>query len=202
MNELDSIEGPLKEKVADLVRKGVKLEADLAAANKTISKRDVALEKLGALRKDADNAIQALASDLESVRKQYENEVEDLQGQIFTLNKKVELLSSENAKLKTGEGVDIEAIINAPEFADIKDFLEDSTGDELIRRINEAHPEWDLSFLTGGGVESSTAHAEDLEGTGTDENRGVDPTEAGTEGVDPNEVDPEVVIPNSVSPDF
>lgn len=54
-------------------------------------------------------------------------------------------------------GVDLEAIIDAPNFSDIKDFLEDSAGEEFIRRINEAHSEWDLSFLTNGGVDSSTA---------------------------------------------
>lgn len=45
------IEGPLKEKVVDFVCKGVKLEADLVATNKTFNKRDAAIEKLGVLKK-------------------------------------------------------------------------------------------------------------------------------------------------------
>lgn len=54
-------------------------------------------------------------------------------------------------------GVDLEALIDSACFAPIKDLIQDSTGDELIRRIKDVHPDLDLSFLTGGVVDSPDA---------------------------------------------
>lgn len=38
-------------------------------------------------------------------------------------------------------------MVDLPSFAPIKECIEDATGDELVRRIQDVHPEWDLSFL-------------------------------------------------------
>lgn len=77
-------------------------------------------------------------------------------------------------QLKVGEGLDLEAFIDSDAFTSIKDSIEDATGDELIRRIKEVHPDLDLSFLTA--VEPSSSPVSNVE-------RGVDKAE-------PKKVDP------------
>lgn len=49
--------------------------------------------------------------------------------------------------MKEEKGIDFEALVDLPSFAPIKDCIEDATGDELIQRIKDVHPEWDLGFL-------------------------------------------------------
>lgn len=88
----------------------------------------------------------------------------------------------ENEKLKGGEGVDLEAVIDSAEFAEIKDFIEDVVRDELTRRINAAHPKWDLSFLTDSGVDPKSSEINRDDGIAGEKGAEVDPIEGGKMG--------------------
>lgn len=139
LGELADIRGPLKEKLLDLSRQLSKTESELEVANRVNKRKDDAIAKLEKLKSDADTVVDALKADFEDLQKQKEYEIE--------LHSRIELLSEENKSLKAGEGLDFEALVDLPSFAPIKDCIEDATGDELLERINEVHPEWDLGFL-------------------------------------------------------
>lgn len=85
----------------------------------------------------------------------------------------------ENKKLKRGEGVYLEAVIDSAEFAEIKESMEDVVVDELIRRINAAHPEWDLSFLIEGGIDPKASKIDRNGGTTGEKGTEVDPIDGG-----------------------
>lgn len=98
-SEFESIEGPLQDKVPDLIQKLAQNGIDLAIANDVIAWKNFALEKKQSqiqklidlaienegiakalersesLRKKADDVIEALTSDLEAARKKGEVEV-------------------------------------------------------------------------------------------------------------------------------
>lgn len=73
--------------------------------------------------------IEVLRSDMDVTHKKNEIEVEKFNDQIAGLNDKLDQLLEENKKLKRGEGVDLEAIIDSDEFAEIKDCMDDAVGD-------------------------------------------------------------------------
>lgn len=88
---------------------------------------------------------------------------------------KVDVLTPIEGMFDHGEGVDLEAIIDLDEFVEIKESMEDAIADELIRRINAARPEWDLSFLTKGGVDPKASEVDRSDGTAGEKRAEVDP---------------------------
>lgn len=144
LGELDAIRGPLREKLLDLTRQLAETESELEVVNQVNKRKDDTIAKPEKLKSDADTVIDALKIDLDDLQKKKDEEAADLQSRITQLSDEVELL-------KEGVGLDFETLVDLPIFAPIKDCIENATGDELIRRIKEVHPEWDLDFLIGGG---------------------------------------------------
>lgn len=173
--KFESLEGSLRDHIADLVRQLAEAEKEVESANILLKKRDEALTRSETLKKEADEVIEVLRSDMASAQKKKDVEVEKLQDQIVGLHQKVDQLLEEIEKLKGGEGVDLEAVIDWVKFAEIKDCIEDAVGDELIKRINAVHPEWDLSFLTEGGNEFESAEVDPTKGMAGDKGTKVDP---------------------------
>lgn len=97
-------------------------ESALQTADTLINNKDTTLPKLGAQKKEANAVIQTLTTALEDLQKQKDVEIEELRDQMVDLNEKVDSLLDENAKLRTGEGIDMEVIIDTPGFTDIKRF--------------------------------------------------------------------------------
>lgn len=91
----------------------------------------------------------------------------------------------------------MEVIIDAPAFADIKYHIEDSAGDELIRRIKEVYPDLDLAFLTVVG--SDSPHGSNGE---QEIEHDIDPSEARPEEGEQEGVESKTVDPDSISPHF
>lgn len=95
-----------------------------------------------------------------------------------------------------GEGLDMEAFIDSEAFAEIKDCIEDSTGDELLKRIKEVYPDLDLAFLTAGGSDSPHGSKRDQEvdpndaGSKVGEHGCVEPVNANSSPVDPDSNNP------------
>lgn len=76
--ELDSVEGPLKEKVVDLFHRLEEIEAELSMVHDAIKKKDVAMTKLQISKTEADEVIQVLSSDLEALHKKKNTVIEEL----------------------------------------------------------------------------------------------------------------------------
>lgn len=156
LSELDSIEGPLKDKVAELLRRLEESEAALGKAKERLKRDDAVISELRGDKIEADKAIRTLTLGLEAAQSERDCEVGNLRKQIAELQDAADRSQAKIDQLMIGEGLDLEAFIDSEAFAEIKDCIEDSTGDELIRRIKEVYPELDLAFLTAGG--SSSPH--------------------------------------------
>lgn len=148
VSDLDLIGGPLKKRVAELQRCLKEAEANLEKADGVLKKKDATISKLQAALTEAEDASQNLSIELEAAREKHELEVGRSHEQIIDLQGLVARQCEEIKRLKVGEGLDMEAFIDSDAFADIKDCIEDSTGDELVRRIKEIYPDLDLTFLT------------------------------------------------------
>lgn len=143
--------------MVDLQTRLKEAEANFEKANGTLEKKNVSISKLQIALTEAEDATQTLVADLEEARGKHELEVGQLHGQVLELQGLVARQCEEIEQLKIGEGLDMEAFIDSDAFAEIKDNIEDSTGDELIRRIKEVYPDLSLDFLTAGGSNSSPA---------------------------------------------
>lgn len=130
LNDLESIKGPLKKQLADMVQRLAEAEFGLDADNRAIKMKEAVKERLIESKKEVEEARNSLKVELDVVRA--ENEIE-----LKMLHERIESLTEKNGLLKTGEGVDLEAFIDSIYFAPIKDPIEDSTGEELIDRIKE-----------------------------------------------------------------
>lgn len=133
------------------------------------------MARLGASKGEADAAIDILKSDLASAQKKNEIEVEKLRDQIANLHDRIDQLLEDNGKLRRGEGVDLEVIIDSDEFIEIKESMDDTVGDEFIRRINMVHPEWDLSFLTEVGADPKASEIDRDDGAAGKKGDEVEP---------------------------
>lgn len=180
-----SLEGPLRDHIADLARQLAKAEEEVESANMVIKKRDGSLAQMQALKEEANRTIEALKTDLVSVTKKSEVEIEELRDQIAGLSDRVDQLLEKNVKLERGEGVDLEAIIDSDEFAEIKESMDDAVGDQLVRRIKAIHPEWDLSFLTESRVDPRASEVDRNDGAAGGKGTDVDPIDGGETEVDP-----------------
>lgn len=127
---------------------------DLKKAEENLKRKDVVISKLQTAKVESDEAIQTLTAELEVAQKEREREVEQLREHIVEQQGVIDQSWIKIDQLMVGEGLDMEAFIDSNAFAEIKDCIEDSTGDELIRRIKEVHPDLDLSFLSAGGSSS------------------------------------------------
>lgn len=154
VSDLDLIEEPLKKRVADLQRCLKMVEANLEKTGGVLNKKDATISKLQAALTEAEDASHNLSIELEAVREKHELEVEQSHEQIIDLQGLVARQCEEIERLKGGEGLDMEAFIDSDAFTNIKDCIEDSTGDELVRRIKEVYPDLDLNFLTAAGPDS------------------------------------------------
>lgn len=76
--KFESLEGPLRDHIADLVRQLAEAEEGVESANMVIKKRDDSLARMQALKGEVDETIEALRSDLVSATKKNEVEVEKL----------------------------------------------------------------------------------------------------------------------------
>lgn len=141
LGDLKSIQGPLKEKLFHLSQQLADTESELEVTNRVSKRKDDTIAKLEKLKRDADIVIDSLKIEIEELEKLKDKEIIELRGRIEHQNEKIE-------SLKRGDGMDFEALVDLPSFAPIRECIEDSTGDELVRRINEIHPEWDLTFLS------------------------------------------------------
>lgn len=178
--------------MADLLHRLEEAEAELSMANDVIEKKDVNMNKLRISKSETEDVIKVLPSDLETFQKKSEAATEELQGWIVDLQENVDRLEDEIQKLKVGEAFDLEVIINSPVFVVIRDHLEDSTDDELVRRIKEVCPDLNLVFLMAGGLDSLDASSKGPE---------IDPKETDPKEVDPNTTDPSSVDPKEIDPD-
>lgn len=141
MDIFESIQGPLKVKLVDLVQKLSETESDLESANRALKKKDDALEKLASLKKEADDTVDVLKLEVDDMKREKEVEIADVK-------ESMERLIEENVQLKIGEGVDAKC------FAPLKDLILDSTGEELVQQIKKVHLNLDLSFLTDDGTDT------------------------------------------------
>lgn len=111
--KFESLKGPLRDHISDLVRQLAEAEEEVESAKMVIKKRDDALARLQVLKGETDETIDLLRTDLVSAQKKNEAEVEKLCDQITNLHDMIDQLLDENGKLRGGEGVDLEAIIDS-----------------------------------------------------------------------------------------
>lgn len=97
-------------------------EDDVESVKAVISKKDKCIARMEMQRNEAEAVIEVLRSDLASAQKKHEVETKKLHDQIARLYEKVDQLVEENEKLKRGEGVNLEAVIDY-EFAEIKECM-------------------------------------------------------------------------------
>lgn len=154
LGDLEAIRGPLKEKLLHLTQQLAETEYELEVINRVSKRKDDTIAKLEKSKCDADTVIDALRADFEELEKKNDEEIEKLHGRIKSL-------TEENKSLKEGEGLDFEALIDLSSFAPIKDCIEDAIRDELVQRIKDVHPKWDLGFLIN---ETESPDAEGQEG--------------------------------------
>lgn len=75
-------------------------------------------------------------------------------------------------------------MIDSEDFAEIKECMYDAVANKIIRRINEAHIEWDISFLTDRGVDPSHSEIDRIDEASNIENTEVGPVDGGKDGAD------------------
>lgn len=161
VSSLDSIEGSLKEQVVDLESRLKEADASFEKAKVFVEKVKASNSELRATLTRSEDARQEISAELEEERERFESTEKKLQDQVLELQGLVTRQCEEIEQLKVGEGLDLEAFIDSDAFADIKDTIEDSTGDQLIRKIKDVHPDLDLSFLFA--AEPSSIPAPDVE---------------------------------------
>lgn len=96
LSDFDSIQGPLKEKLVDLVRALGETKSDLEAATRALKKKDISLEKMSKAKAEADEVIDVLKAELEAMRKKNDADMTSFQ-------ESIDQLTEENEMLKTGE---------------------------------------------------------------------------------------------------
>ncbi|KAL2485820.1 hypothetical protein Adt_30576 [Abeliophyllum distichum] len=62
-----------------------------------------------------------------------------------------------------------DAFVDTPEYQDLTQRLMTVDGEQLVERITEAYPEWDLSFLREAPTETHTSEADPGDTRGGDE---------------------------------
>lgn len=62
--------------------------------------------------------------------------------------------------------------------------MDDAVADGMIKRIEEMHPEWDISFLTGGGVDLKHSGVEQAGGKTGEGDSVADPAGGSKEGAE------------------
>lgn len=184
---LDSADKPWKEKVGDLERLLKEAEEKFERVKEALEKTKASNSELRTMLTQSEDARQELSAELEEDRERFELEARKFRDQIIELQGLVARQCEEIEQLKVGEGLDLEAFIDSDAFESIKDSIEDATGDELIRRINEAYPDLDLFFLTMDKPDSSPADKPDSP-----------PASNAELGNEEEQVEPKDVEPNSV----
>lgn len=178
-------------------------EAGIEKAEERLSRKDASITKLHIAKAEADEAIRNLSTELELLQKSRASEIEQLSERNRELQSTIDQLYGEVERLKVGEGLDMEAFIDSDAFADIEDSIEDSTRDELVRRIKEVYPNLTLDFLTAGSSNlSPVPHDEGRnEPDGTEKER-VEPNEENPNEVGRTPDEPNTGVADSVSPRF
>lgn len=100
--KFESLEGPLRDHIADPVKQFSDAEDEVEFAKVVISKRDESIAQLEILKKEVEVVIEVLMSDLPSAQKKGEVEIEELRDQIVGLHEKIDQLSRVNERLKRG----------------------------------------------------------------------------------------------------
>ncbi|KAL2497614.1 hypothetical protein Adt_23164 [Abeliophyllum distichum] len=131
------------------------LARDQRRATETSQKRAEEAQKL------AKDQTLATETALATANKSLEAATTDNERSLTTTKLELEKIKTEqaDAEAKAVEAYQ-DAFVDTPEYQDLAQRLMTVGGEQLVERIMEAHPEWDLSFLREAPVEAHASQAD------------------------------------------
>ncbi|KAL2517058.1 hypothetical protein Adt_13305 [Abeliophyllum distichum] len=154
-----------------------KYEIELKAANECLKQArdqrraaETSQKRAKEAQKLAEDRALAAETALAAVNISLEAAVADNERSLAAKKLELEKVRAEraDAEAKAVEAYQ-DVFVDTPEYQDLAQRLMTVGGEQLVERIMEAHPEWDISFLREAPTEAHTSEADPSDTRGGDE---------------------------------